>query len=137
MIVVVIIGLLAVLAIPAMQRVQTLARVNSFTNDLRIGRDAFESYATENGRWPPDGGAAIPNEMDGYLKLSNWLEPTPLGGRWDWDYGVFGVTAGLSVLGPEVPPETMELVDAQIDDGNLTTGAFQSRSSGYILILEF
>ena len=74
--------------------------------------------------------------MDGYLSLSKFSESTPLGGQWDWDFGQFGVTAGLSVLSPTANSTTMTLVDASIDDGDLTTGDFRSRSGGYILVLE-
>ena len=137
MIVVVIIGLLAAIAIPAFQRVKTRSQVSSFTNDLRIASQAFETFAMENGTWPPDGGSSIPNTMDGYLSLSKFSENTPLGGQWDWDFGQFGVTAGLSVLSPTADSRTMTLVDASIDDGDLTTGDFRSRSGGYILVLEY
>ena len=136
MVVVVIIGLLAAIAIPAFQRVRTRSQVSSFTNDLRIASQAFETFAMENGTWPSDGSSAISNTMDGYLSLSKFSESTPLGGQWDWDFGQFGVTAGLSVLSPTANSTTMTLVDASIDDGDLTTGDFRSRSGGYILVLE-
>lgn len=137
MIVVVIIGLLAAIAIPAFQRIKARSRVSSFTNDLRIASQAFETFAMENGTWPPDGTSSIPNTMDGYLSLEKFNETTPLGGQWDWDFGQFGVTAGLSVRGPTANTATMTLVDASIDDGDLSTGNFRSRSGGYILVLEY
>ena len=137
MIVVVIIGLLAAMAIPAFARVQSQSKVSAFANDIRIGSQAFESYAMENGGWPVDGGGSIPATMAGYLNLAKFNGPTPLGGTWDWDNGVFGVTAGLSVRNPTVDSATMVLVDQQIDDGNLATGDFRARTGGYILVLEF
>jgi len=136
MIVVVIIGLLAAIAIPAFERVRSSARVSAFANDIRIGGDAFETYAMENGSWPADGSTAIPSVMDGYLNLTKFKGPTPLGGVWDWDAGVFGVNAGLSVRSPTANSATMLIVDQKIDDGNLATGNFRARSGGYILILE-
>lgn len=137
MIVVVIIGLLAAIAIPAFERVRNRSKVSAFANDIRIGGAAFETYAMEQGGWPADGGSAVPAVMDGYLNLSKFNGPTPLGGNWDWDNGVFGVTAGLSVRSPTVDSATMVLVDQQIDDGNLSTGDFRERAGGYILVLEF
>ena len=136
MVVVVIIGLLTTLAIPAFQRIKMRSQVNSFTNDIRVAGNTFESFAMETGTWPPDGSSSIPNDMDGYLSLTKFNEPTPLGGRWDWDFGQFGVTAGLSVLSPTADRATMTLVGASIDDGGLATGDFRSRSGGYILVLE-
>jgi prepilin-type N-terminal cleavage/methylation domain-containing protein len=49
MIVVVIIGLLAAMAIPALKRVQQAARNNRFINDLRGFTQSFEQHALENG----------------------------------------------------------------------------------------
>ena len=137
MIAVVIIGLLAAMAIPAFNRVRTKARVTAFTNDLRIGKDAFETYALENGAWPPDGASAVPAEMSGYMELTRWVGQTPLGGVWDWDQNQFGFTAGLSVFQPTADESTMKQVDLAIDDGDLSAGSFRSRANGYILILEF
>lgn len=137
MIVVVIIGLLAALAIPAFTRVRNQARINVFVNDLRIAKDAFETYALETGGWPPDGTAGIPAEMSGYLDLNRWNGKTSLGGNWDWDNAQFGFVAGLSVYEPDADLAMMTLVDAEIDDGDLSTGIFRSRTNGYIMILEF
>jgi prepilin-type N-terminal cleavage/methylation domain-containing protein len=136
MIVVVIIGLLAAIAIPAFARVQEQSRISAFANDIRVGGDAFETYAMEKGKWPPDGSANIPAVMNGYLNLTKFSAPTPLGGNWDWDAGVFGVGAGLSVRNPTADSATMTLVDEKIDDGDLATGNFRERSGGYILVLE-
>ena len=55
MVVVTIIGLLVALAIPALQRVQRRAQNSSFVSDLRTYARAFETYAMENGTWPPNG----------------------------------------------------------------------------------
>jgi len=55
MVVVTIIGLLVALAIPALQRVQRRAQNSSFVSDLRTYAQAFETYAMENGTWPPNG----------------------------------------------------------------------------------
>ena len=137
MIVVVIIGLLAALAMPAFNRVRKQARIGAFVNDLRIGRAGFEAYALEKGRWPPDGSSGMPAEINGYISLAKFNGPTPLGGNWDWDFNQFGFAAGLSVYTPTADVATMRIVDQRIDDGNLTTGLFRSRSQGYIYILEF
>ncbi len=137
MIVVVIIGLLAAMAIPAFNRVRNKARINTFVNDLRIGKDALETYALDTGGWPPDGIAAMPPELATYVNLARWSQATPLGGNWDWDRDQFGVAAGLSVYQPTADASTMQLVDAAIDDGNLSNGTFRSRANGYILVLEF
>ena len=137
MIAVVIIGLLAALAIPAFKRVRTNAQISAFANDLRIGRDGFDTFAFENGYWPPDGAAGVPAIVAGYIDVDKFNGPTPLGGNWDWDRGQFGYTAGLSVYSPVADLAMMRQVDLQIDDGNLATGNFRARTQGYIYVLEF
>jgi prepilin-type N-terminal cleavage/methylation domain-containing protein len=135
MVVVVIIGLLAALAIPAAQRTRRAAINSRFLNDLRIVRDAAETYAMENGGWPPDGSSAIPPELAVYLKKG--FDPaSPIGGTWDWDMNVFGITAGIAVQGPTISTEQLIEIDKKIDDGDLSTGHFRTRSGGVIYILE-
>jgi len=78
----------------------------------------------------------MPTEMAEYLGGFPWSEDTVIGGQWDWDYGVFGVTAGVSVKSPKWGNEQMQEIDALIDDGNLGSGQFRQRPGGYIYILE-
>ena len=135
MVVVVIIGLLAALAVPAFKRVRQASINSRFINDLRIIRGAAETYATEQGAWPPDGPSNVPPELLAYLKSS--FDPvSPIGGVWDWDNNVYGVRAGISVDGPNISTVQLTEIDAKIDDGDLSTGHFRTRSGGVIYILE-
>lgn len=69
--------------------------------------------------------------MDLYFGNSlQWARPTPLGGNWDWDANVFGITAAVSVVGTTAPPEQLIAVDEKIDDGDLQTGRFRSIATG-------
>jgi len=137
MIVVVIIGLLAALAIPAFGVVGRRAQNARFISDLRTFAQGFETYALKNGAWPPDGfPRTLPPGMSGELKDSAWAADTSVGGQWDWDFEQFGVTAGISVYLPTAMPVQMLEIDREIDDGNLSTGIFRSRTAGYIFILE-
>ncbi len=137
MIVVAIIGLLAVIALPSLIRARQDTQRNAFINDLRIARDAFELFAINRGYFPEDRWPGIiPDGMDEYLTKFRWDEPTPIGGYWDWDNGQFGFRAGISVFQPDRTPAEMREIDRRIDDGNLSTGAFRQRNSGYIWILE-
>jgi len=56
MIVVVVIGLLAALAIPAYMRVQRRTQNSTVANDIRVFAQAFDTYATQNGGWHRKGG---------------------------------------------------------------------------------
>jgi prepilin-type N-terminal cleavage/methylation domain-containing protein len=138
MIVVVIIGLLAALAIPAFQRVRQASENSRIVNDFRIFAQAFETYAAENGSWPANVGAGVvPPGMSGTFKNDAWQSVTPIGGRWNWDKGNFGITAAISISGFTCSITQLEAIDAKLDDGNLTTGLFQQTQPNRVtLILE-
>ncbi len=62
--------------------------------------------------------------------------PTPFGGKWDWEQGVFGIVAGLSVVEPNASVQQMQGLDNYLDDGDLTTGVFRQSGNRYIYIIE-
>jgi type IV pilus assembly protein PilA len=139
MIVVAIIALLATTALPAFLRARERTRKTMFVNALRVARDACDLFVTENNGYPPDVArgvlpAGMATHFNGKL---DWTAPTPIGGRWDWDYKVFGFTAGVSVVSPDKSEEEMAEIDAMVDDGDLSTGTFQKTALGrYTWILE-
>ena len=137
MIVVVIIGLLAALAIPAMARVKRGAQNARVVSDLRTFAQGFETYALKHGAWPPDGTPRVlPAGMSGEIKDTAWAADTAVGGQWDWDFQQFGITAGISLYEPTASVAQMREIDQRIDDGDLSTGNFRARSQGYIYILQ-
>ena len=138
MIVVVIIGLLAAMAIPAFKRVQQGAQNNRYVSDLRTFAQAFETYALKHGDWPPNAGTGVvPAGMSGELKDAAWTIPkNSIGGRWNWDRNNFGGAAVISVANATVSDAQMLLVDAKIDDGDLSTGDFQKNGGRFCYILE-
>lgn len=126
MIVVVIIGLLAALAIPAFQRTKQATINARVANDFRVFSQAFDSYAMENGFWPPNAGnGVVPAGMSGNFKADVWTGTTVIGGRWNWDRGFGGVAAGISIARFTVDDTVLQAIDARIDDGDLSTGQFQ------------
>jgi prepilin-type N-terminal cleavage/methylation domain-containing protein len=135
--VIIIIGLVATLAMPAIMASRENARGARFINDLRQGRAAFEIFALENGNYPDDDfPGSIPAGMEGYLRYVKWTEETAIGGQWDWDYDAWGCLAGISVYGPTVSEKLLRRIDERIDDGDLETGGFHSRDNGYIYVIE-
>ena len=137
MIVVAIIGLLAIIAIPNFIKVRKTALHTAFANDIRIACDAFVLRCAETGKYPPDRTPGqMPAGMEPYLAKMKWTKDTPIGGRWDWDNGQFGFKAGVSVYMPDATAEEMREIDKKIDDGDLGSGSFRSRSGGYISIIE-
>ena len=141
MIVVVIIGLLAAMAIPALKRVQRAAQNNRTVNDFRVFAQAFETYALQNGFWPNNAGSGVvptaPVSMAGDFKTVVWQATTAIGGRWNWDRNMAGVAAGISIAGYTCTDEQLIEIDARLDDGDLSTGKFQQTQTNRVtLILE-
>jgi type II secretory pathway pseudopilin PulG len=137
MVVVVIIGLLAMLAYPMIEKSRNNARAARFINDLRNGVHAFELYALQTGYYPEDTAPGIkPADMEDELKRPQWEKTTPIGGNWDWAVEQGDFYAGVVVANPTVAPSLLQTIDARIDDGDLSTGVFQSTGSGVVYIIE-
>ena len=139
MIVVSIIALLAAIAVPAFVRARQQTKYAKFMNSLRVAGGAIEQYATDHQTYPPDSTrGVVPAGMDTYLDQSlNWTGETPIGGQWDWDFNVFGIKAAVSVVSPTITDAQLREIDGKFDDGDLTTGHFQSLgSSRYAEIVE-
>ncbi len=138
MIVVLIIGLLAAMAIPMFGRVREHTQNSRFVSDLRTFSQAFETYAMKNGDWPPNAGTGVvPAGMSGEMKDSAWTTlKNSVGGRWNWDRNNYGGAAVISVANATASDAQMTAIDAQIDDGDLSTGNFQKVSNRFCYILE-
>ena len=137
MIVVVIIGLLAAMALPAFQKARLNSNASRFANDFRVFAGAFETHVLESGQWAPDGmGNSLPATVLEYLEGSAWFQPVPGGGYWDWELNRFGHKASVGLSLDEDRPDIMQKVDDILDDGNLATGSFRKASDRYIYILE-
>lgn len=139
MIVVVIIGILTTFAIPYIRRARDRAHNTYLINNWRVFAGAFEQYAQAEGGYPPDSPfAVIPNGMDAYLSNTVWTEITPSGGNWDWDFGAFGITAGISIINTNYGVQQMAYLDEAFDDGDVSTGNFQRTAiNRYTMILEY
>ncbi len=144
MIVVVMIGLLVAMALPAFQQVRMQSQNSATVNDLRIFQSGFEQYNMEMGGWPPDSTGntwsdpAVQSAIfDGYIKQSQWQKRTPIGGNYDWDPGIFLNAHGVSVDAYTVDLAQVTLLDEMVDDGDLNTGMVRSRAGGVIWVLEY
>ncbi len=141
MIVVVIIGLLATIAIPTFQRIAQQSRMTAFANDLRTLRSAVEIFNMESAVYPDDSSTGeFPAELAGYVNAHLFDHNTPLGGEWDIEYNDSGITSGVGVhIRPfrQSSIETLLLVDEQIDDGDSDEGSFQRLANDrYYWIIE-
>jgi type II secretory pathway pseudopilin PulG len=140
MIVVVIIGLLAALAIPAFQRVQRASQNARVVNDFRVFAQAFEIYSSQNGLLPNNAGPGVvpttPVSMSSDFRVASWTATTVVGGRWNWDNNLSsGGNAGICISSYTCSDEQMQEIDAKIDDGDLTTGNFVQTTSNRVMYI--
>jgi len=137
MIVVVIIGILAAMAGVAFKHVRDRSIATTVANDLRVFAGAFQAYALENGTYPADVNRGIvPSGMEDYLKSNLFTSPSPAGGYYDWEEGVFGLTAAVSLRNPSVDRDTIKTVDEILDDGDLSSGVIYWTSGALMYVIE-
>jgi prepilin-type N-terminal cleavage/methylation domain-containing protein len=148
LVVIVIIGILNAIALPAMNNIRQRTLATRMANDFRLIKDGLEIALTELGNPPRDG---LPNrhprELDPYLPSeamgSNFFNAT-----WDWENWKgrrrnfeLGMTLrwrGNTGHSQQFKDELMLMVDEILDDGNLASGAFQKERhyGGYAIILD-
>ncbi|WPJ94807.1 prepilin-type N-terminal cleavage/methylation domain-containing protein [Coraliomargarita algicola] len=134
-----IIGLLAVMAIPAFQQARINSYASQLANDFRSFAGAFEICALELGKWPADGdGNGLPVEAEPYLEGTSWYRVPPNAGIWDWKLNSSGVVASVGLSGGNggLDVEVFERLDEILDDGNLATGVFRQSGERYLYVLQ-
>ena len=120
MVVVVVIGLLAAIAMAAFQRVREVSNASRYANDFRQFESAFQRYATEFGQWPPNAlPGLVPAGMSGYLPAS-FTNTSPMGGNYQWT----GPSCYILLRNSNATDAVMRRVDATLDNGDLNSGAF-------------
>ncbi|MEM8782241.1 MAG: type II secretion system protein [Planctomycetota bacterium] len=142
LIVVVILGILAAIVLPAIADVTTGSKQTAFVTDLSQYHKAAQVYMSERGEYLEDSSSgSLPEGFDAYVKEAKWTAGTPLGGAWDVEFDEHGVTSALGVhfngTGDTRDEAFMQEIDAMLDDGDLATGGFRMLADGrYYIILE-
>ena len=129
LIVVVILGVLAGIVIPAYAGYTADSCKKAFVMDIKkIATVADYYYQLTGGYFEDSSSGQMPAGMDTYIQPSMWTRNTPIGGVWDYELDSFGLKSAFGVHFFNVTPKDdayMQEVDAAIDDGDLTTGCFQ------------
>lgn len=124
------IGLRAMMATAAVQRLGKHAEASAFGNGGREFTEAFSRFAQERGSFPADRTRAgeVPAGMGEYLRSSHGRRITPLGGRYEWDHKAAPNSLGrpfnaaIEVSGCTWTMDSLSLLDRWYDDGDLATG---------------
>ena len=144
MVVIVIIGLLAAMSLPAYRRITLRSKTAAIVSDLRSYSTALITYSLQNGHYPPDAAPQdMPVGMSGAL-ANGFTLPSPIGGVYKWNYDVSadGITAkaaiiiettGVSAISDDA--ELREMIDREMDDGNLSTGNVQLGSTQSLVFI--
>lgn len=137
MTVVVIIGVLGALAVPAVLRADAASKATALAGSLETLSGGALNYAMEKGEWAPAStNGILPSELHGYISEVTFESEPPTGGQWIIDSGT-DFTFAIGVSSSSSPDETFVKIDEINDDGDLTTGAFRKTAEGtFFLIIE-
>ncbi len=143
----------AVLALTLADRFQQRRNCDRYIADVRIFSTAFGDYFQQRKTWPStrEPETALPPDLAGALKETNWLKGSPFGGNYGWtapgaagegaptrDWNGRGAVT-LTAFSPSFPltlnPSDLLYIDRQIDDGDLATGRFRTGFNGWPVYL--
>lgn len=125
-----IIGVLAALAILSYETFTVRAKIGRTATELKYFATAFMGYNYVVGEYPPDSHNQLPPGMEDFIASDAFNQPTPLGGRYNWEGPDFYPYAGISIDQVAVSERVLQALDSVIDDGNLATGRFRYTSNG-------
>ncbi|WOO42514.1 type II secretion system protein [Rubellicoccus peritrichatus] len=138
MVVVVIIGIIASLAVPAFKKVRQASQARVVMNNFRAFGSAFETYSITEGEWPADssGTGALPPEMIGYIVEDDWVNGSPVGGFYSFTNPGNGDSVMITLARDNLNNDLMLAVDETLDDGALNSGRIRGGGSSLDFYLE-
>ena len=138
LIVIVVIAILASISVVAYNGVQQRAKASSLASTLKSAEKAFRLYGTEQGRstWWDDGQITSAGDNPTLTRVINetnfkqYMQNASVPDGWVLNYDNDGDNyngcsisgAGVKVFSYDVPQSVVQLVDNQVDDGNLSCG---------------
>ena len=126
LVVVVITGILTAVAVPLLSMNIERAKTAATVSTMKSFADGIFSFALLNGGYPADNHETVPTGVDGYINGAEFLQETPLGGRYNFDnYAGGDDYIGISISSFSFPQETREELDEIVDsDVDLANGNF-------------
>ena len=136
MIVVIIIGLLAALAIPAIHNSQRAAKGATFINDVRTYGAAAEVFSLETGDYPEAAGAGVmPTGLGEYIPTMKWTAATPIGGSWNFLKNSDGIVSAFGATGHTATDAQLMHIESKFDDGSFSAGKLRKIAGGYYYVV--
>lgn len=140
-IVIVILGLVATIAIPRLSMAAQTTRATAITQSLSAFSRALIQYRDTHGLWPADSPtASAPPEIADLIDVRAWESRIDRLGRWDFEMNDSGVGAAVGIVVDDDSPVARELceqIDHALDDGDLNTGRFRKIATDrYYLVLQ-
>ena len=162
LIVISIIGILALIAIPNLQKLRSRSKAGVFITHLKAYENALFMYCQDTGHYPPETDAGNdPGFLTNVNSDAKWRGPymkksqfnpqnTSIGGVWDWDnfennasfsksYYTYGIAVHYGTSDTTaLDTDAALFVDRLMDDGNLSTGKWRAYSdmSEYVYTLK-
>jgi prepilin-type N-terminal cleavage/methylation domain-containing protein len=142
LIVVLLLGVLAAIAIPQFADASEESQRATFVSNLGYFSRQCEYYRIQKGEYPPDGTSGeLPVELDTYIRAEDFERMTPIGGVWDTELDDNGVHAAVGVhfngVGNTQDDAYMTIIDVMLDDGDLADGLFRKLDvDRYYYVLE-
>jgi prepilin-type N-terminal cleavage/methylation domain len=125
MVVVVVLGILAAVAIPKFANARDDSAAGAIISQFKAIESGYGQYFAKHGSWPPDNDPAFLAAP--YMKSNPWEKPSPIGGKYNWNGSVNASKRPEVCIYNIGTPDSaktavMQTVDATLDDGNLATG---------------
>lgn len=129
MVVVTVLGILAMLGIPAFKKSTQRAQAITMANDMNKFIQAVELYGTSEGTYPLNMNyTTMPEVVRDYLP-AKWQN-----GSYTWTYYNFGFLVAIVTSNMSFTAEQAITLDAAIDDGNISSGNLRVISGGLIYL---
>lgn len=139
LIVVVILGILAAIVVPAFGSATEESRASAFATSVTSMSRAMRLYQAREGLYPPDLSTGVWGpELSGYIHEADYESETPIGGQWDIETNDSTVTHAVGVIftAGAVPLAALQTADEIMDNGDLATGSFRTiRADGYYWVI--
>ena len=134
LIVVVVLGILAAVAVPKFVSASGEARITATSEDLRAIENAVSMYFAKHGSYPRDvGRAQINGVLAPYFKSENpFLKEAPIGGVYDYEGPPNWSPVQISIRSTRATNHSQDIatqLDEYMDDGNLKTGTIRRKGN--------